>query len=175
MLTAFVLFLVILNVIFYFFDPREIVAQLGVESVYLITFLVAAVGGVSTITGTVLYATIVTFAAGGVNPLLLGLVGGVGIFISDSILFYILRKAKNFTPHDWEVWFQRIESYVEKYPRWVVIMLAYVYAGLSPLPNDLLIIALIVSGLKYRHVGFVLLAGGVTLGLITAYFGSLLM
>ena len=54
-------------------------------------FLIAALGGLNSVTGGVLYTSIATFAAGGASPWLLGLVAGVGITIGDIIMFTLLR------------------------------------------------------------------------------------
>jgi len=51
----------------------------------------------SSITGVSYAATIVTLAAGGLNPLLLGLASGLGISIGDTIYYFLGRQGRTAT------------------------------------------------------------------------------
>ena len=167
------LFLIAFNVLYYFFSPRDIVAYVGVENTYVVTFLVAAIGGLSTLTGAVLYTAIATFAAGGSMPWLLGITGGLGIFISDSIFFHLARIGREHVPDEWEPWVMKIQNIIQRYPRRLVLLLAYLYLGFSPFPSDLLMITLALGGYRYRTLAPVLLAGSITIAFLIAYFGNL--
>src|SRR5262245_39905659 len=83
---VFVLLLTLALVIF-FITPEQIVAYIGVKNTYLVAFLLAVFGGLSAITGVSFFLSVAAFASGGANPFLLALVGGLGIFISDSIFY----------------------------------------------------------------------------------------
>ena len=71
------------NVLFLFYSPDQIVNYIGVENTYLTMFLIAAIGGVNSLTSGVLYASLLTFAAGGADPLWLGLSTGVGMALGE--------------------------------------------------------------------------------------------
>lgn len=172
-LVGIVLFLIALNVLFYFIGPDRIVEYIGIRNTYLVVFAIAAIGGLSTVTGTVLYSSIATFAAGGSSPLLLGLAGGAGIFISDSIFFYLAKRGRESVPEKWGHWIERIQRFVDRYPLWIILLATFLYLGFSPLPNDLLMIALALAGIKYRQLIIPLLPGSITIALLTAYFGNL--
>lgn len=167
------LFLVAINTLFYFIGPKEIVEHIGVKNSYAITFVIATIGGLSTLSGTILFTTIATFAAGGSNLLLLGMLGGIGIFISDSIFFYLAQLGRQFVPSNWEKLLGRIEHLVQRYPRWLVLIFVFFYLGLTPLPNDILMLALVLGGYSYRLLWPVLLAGSLSIALITAFIGVL--
>ncbi len=90
-----------LAVLLYFVSPETIVAWIGVENTYLTVFLIAALGGLSSVTSGVLYASLATFAAAGALPWLLGLLGGVGIAIGDSLIFLLLRYGYRAVSEQW--------------------------------------------------------------------------
>lgn len=161
------------NILFYFYTPQDIVLFIGTENSYLITFVFAAVGGLSALTGTVLYGLMATFAAGGANPWVLGLVGGVGIFISDSIFFYLALKGKNIIPEKWNRGVFRVEQIIQKYPRWMALVFIYVYTSFFPFPNDVLMVALVLGGYTYRVIAPVVFAGSITIALVASFFGTL--
>jgi hypothetical protein len=170
-----ILFLIAWMVLLAFIEPEEIVGRIGVENTYIIVFLAAVFGGLSTLTGTSFFLLIATFADGGSNPLLLGLSGGAGIFISDSLFFLIARhgaeilrtKAKRFS--------ETLVRFMRRAPPWGVYGGVYVYLGFTPLPNDLLMIALALFGMSYRKLIPVLLAGSITIATLTAFGGQQLL
>ncbi len=75
-------------------SPDSIVAKIGVGNSYIILFLISAIGGVSSISASSYYLAVSVFASGGLNPVFLGLVGGVGVTIGDSLFFYLGKKAE---------------------------------------------------------------------------------
>ncbi len=163
-----------LGVVFLFTPPREIVQAIGVENSYFVTFLLAAVGGVSSFTGTALYAAIATFAAGGAHPLLLGILGGTGIFISNTVFFMLARFGKRSVSDTYQAQFARITQWVQtRVPRWAAFAGVYLYLGFSPFPDDLLMIALVLAGYRYRNVWPLLLVGGISIATVTAYIGNI--
>lgn len=167
-----ILFIVLLNVFFYVISPEVIVGHIGIRNSYLIAFAVATLGGLSTLTGPVLFSTIVAFAAGGAEPIFLGILGGFGIFISDSIFFHIAQFGRKFVPPRWERWLAWFQKLLERYPRWFILTLVYLYLSFTILPNDILMIALVLGGYRYRHVWPVLLVGSLSIAILTAYIGA---
>ena len=154
-----------------FMDPREIVAFIGLENTYLAAFLIATLGGLSTLTGTSFFVAIATFSAGGSSPLLLGLFGGLGIFLSDSIFFLIAHHGvQQFSEPSGKI-SSFILKYMNKLPNWAVNILIYIYLGFSPLPSDILMVALAFTGMSYKRLAPFLLAGGITAALLIALLG----
>lgn len=166
-------FFVALNVFFYFYSPADLVAVVGINNTYLVTFAIAATGGLSTLTGTVLYVAIATFAAGGATPWLLGLFGGAGIFVSDSVFYLLARLGRESVPRKWEPWIDKVHTFVQSHPEWLVLFFMYLYLSFAPLPNDILMIALVLGGYRYRQIAPVLFVGSMTIAMIAAYFGTL--
>jgi len=167
-------FLVTLNGIFYYVGPGQIVDVVGVDNTYLYVFLLAAIGGLSTLSGTVLYSSLITFAAGGVSPLLLGFAAGVGLFISDSIFFFLAKRGTKSVPASWQPWLTKWNNLVTRYPRWAVILFIFFLLGFTPMPNDVLMIILALTGFTYRELILAFLGGSLCVALIATHFGSLL-
>ena len=172
-LVAVVLLLIAFNAVFFYVTPDEIVEYIGVHNSYSIAFLIAAIGGVSTLTGATLFATIITFAAGGADPLMLGVAAGIGIFISNSVFFLLAMYGRKSVPRVWHERLLRIEGWVKRrISSKKALMLAYVYLGFTPFPDDILMFALVLSGYSYKRVAPVLLAGGVSLATLVAHLGN---
>jgi len=162
----------LLNLVFFFITPDHIVEYVGVDNTYLTTFLIASVGGLNVITGGVLYASIIAFAAGGASPWLLGVVGGIGIAIGDSLVFYLFRHtAKTLSPQ-WQEKADQVKKKVEHFPRYIQYILIYAYLGFTPLPNDILMFLLAVLRFKFVEVLPVIVAGTITVATLIAYLGN---
>ena len=164
---AFVLILALIT-------PQEIVDYVGVENTYLVSFLLAVFGGLSTVTGISFFASVATFSRGGASPVLLALFGGLGIFISDSIFFLIAQYGvdilrKKVQPIS--LWFI---SRMENFSLGTIMVGVYIYIGFTPLPNDVLMIALAFVGMPFRRLAPVLMAGSITIVFLVAYFGEII-
>jgi membrane protein YqaA with SNARE-associated domain len=163
-----------LNLVFFFLSPDQIVEYVGVENTYLTVFLIASVGGLSVITSGVLYASIIAFAAGGASPWLLGLVGGIGIAIGDSLVFYLFsHTSKKLSPR-WQEKVTKVKEKVEHLPSTVQYVLIYLYLGFTPLPNDILMFLLAVLRFQFWQVFPFILAGTITVATLIAYLGEAL-
>lgn len=154
--------------------PEEIVDYVGVENTYFVSFLLAVFGGLSTVTGVPFFTSVVAFASGGANPWLLGLFGGVGIFISDLIFFFVARYGAHIfrdTVKPVSLW---LVSKMEKVSLKVVLIGVFIYIGFTPLPNDIIMIALAFTGIPFKRIAPVLLAGSITIVVLVAYLGEII-
>lgn len=156
-------------------SPTEVVAAIGAENVYIVTFLLAVVAGASSLTSTTFYATLATLAAGGSNPLLLSLSGGVGLFVSDTIFYYVALYGRRAAEVHWRSVVERITHTINKLPAWAVFGSVYVYTGLTPLPADILLAALAFSDMDYKRFMPYLLAGNITLVFVIGYLTQLIV
>lgn len=172
-LLAVVAFIVAINAAFFLVGAREVVTYIGVSNTYLVVFLIAAIGGMSTFTGATYVSTMANFAAGGADPWLLGLFGGVGIFISDSLFYLLAWYGRQVVPNSWRSAIRFLTKEIEELPIWAVMLGAYIYQGLSPLPTDLLMLALAFSRRHYYTLILPLLFGSLTFSWLIAHFGSL--
>lgn len=150
---------------FHFVPPETLVRTIGVQNTYLFAFLLAVIAGFSSITGTSLYATIAALAHGGVNNLILGIVSGLGLFLSDSFFYFVAVYGRNFiaqTASHWERLFKWIHEWVHRAPRWLVFAVVFLYSAFAPIPNDILLGVLAISGYSYKQFFPYLLLGDIT-------------
>jgi membrane protein DedA with SNARE-associated domain len=84
--------------------------RLGYRILILVAFLVSAVCGFSSITSTTFYVTIGALAKGVASPLFVGLAGGTGVCLSDSIFYYVISKGSSVIYKH----LKKFENFVEK-------------------------------------------------------------
>lgn len=172
-LIAIVIFIVAVNALFFFVSPQEIVSFIGTENAYGIVFITAAIGGLSSITGVALFTTLAMFSAGGADPFLLGLVGGVGIFISDTVFYFVAKYGHKALPEHWGAYVTKALQWIKRYPTWLVFIVVYLYIGFTPLPADVLMATIALAGFPYRKIAPVLLLGSITVAMLVSYVGNI--
>jgi membrane protein YqaA with SNARE-associated domain len=163
------------SVLLYFVSPREIVDTIGVQNGYLITALVALFGGVSSLGGPTYIAVVLTFASAGLSPIGLALASGLGVSIGDTVYFYLGKHGRaSLGEGKISEFVHKSTEWVKKRSEWIVALFAYVYCAFTPLPNDILTIAL--GALKQRYIVVLpaIVLGNITLVFLIATFGGTL-
>ncbi|HYC83158.1 MAG TPA: hypothetical protein VEB60_01255 [Candidatus Paceibacterota bacterium] len=156
---------------FYFVPPETVISRIGVHNSYLASFLIALLGGFSSITGASFYAAVITFAKGGADPLLLGLAGGLGLFASDSLFYWAASKGKDLVGQRWRKLFQRLEQWVSRVSSPLAYLGIFAYTAFAPMPNDVLLAVLAASSFSYRKFAWALLAGDLSMALLLSHLG----
>lgn len=154
------------------FDYREIIGQIGLENSYWIIFLIATIAGVSSVTSTSYYASVVAFAIAGSNPFLLAIFAGLGMSIGDSLFYLLGKKGSQVLPEKIDKYQDRIEIWIHKKPKWLKVTLIYMYTGFSPFPGDLLSIFLGIANFKYKLIIWPIILGNITLMTIISLFAQ---
>jgi hypothetical protein len=171
-LIALIAFIIGWGILLHRVGADGIVARIGVRNGYLIAFLMASAGGLSTATSVPLYPTLATFAAGGLEPLLLGLAAGTGLSIGDSLFFLIGLEGRRASSGRLEDRLQRMSAWFDRRPRLALRLAIFAYAGLTPFPNDVMVMTLAASGVRYRLILPSLVTGNLTLATLVAFFGE---
>jgi uncharacterized membrane protein YdjX (TVP38/TMEM64 family) len=169
LLGTILLILIAWALFFYFVPPEVLVDRIGIRNTYLAAFILAVVGGFSSITGTSLYAALAAFAQGGVNTWILGIVGGLGIFFSDSLFYFLASYGREMITKiaaRWNTVFDRIRRWIKLAPDWLVYTGVFLYSAFAPIPNDILLAVLALSGYSYRQFAPYLLLGDLTMTII---------
>ena len=143
------LFIVSLILLLYFVSPEQIVDKIGVRNVYLLVFFVSFFGGFSAGGSVTFISLLVTFAAGGINPFYLGIISGTSLAIGDMIMFHVGTRGRELVRGEWNKRINKVANIImkRKLLRKAVPVFAYIYIGLLPLPNDILILFL--AAIKY--------------------------
>lgn len=155
-------FIIFWSILLYYSSPKEIVNEIGIENIYALAFLLAAIGGVSAFTSTGFYVTIVTLSAGGANPIYLGLFTSIGLTLGDLLFYYFGKKGKKCIPNKYGWGIEKLSRYVENIKDKYIVILIFAYS-LTPLPSDVLALTLAVVGFPLKKMLVPLLAGNFTL------------
>jgi len=154
--------------IFRYLNPQLIVAKIGVTNGYLVLLLIGAIGGVSVFTGPSYFIALTTLSVVGLNPLLLGLAGGAGVTIGDTIMFFLGINAGSKAPEKFRTKLNKLEKKIETKPKWLVNLITYSYIAFTPFPNEVVTISLGLIGYKKRLILPILFLGNITSGILGA-------
>ncbi len=135
--------------------------KVGVRNVYIIVFLAAFWGGASSFSSGSYFVFLASLAAGGLNPFILGILGGAGLTLSDPLFFYFGVHGRNLVSRHGKMKrvIVRLAEWIKKKPKWVVPLFIFLYAGFTPLPSDLLSVSLALVRYPFRKfILFIFLA-----------------
>lgn len=176
--TLFIAFLLVLKVALWSWllatiGAERIVAFVGAENGYVVMFLVALFGGLSTFTSVTYFATVLTLGSAGLNPVGLAAASSMGVSIGDAIFYFIGYLGLRHVVAGWiGRAIHRASVWLETKPRAFVFAAVYAYAAFTPLPNDLLAVALGAMRQPLFLILPALILGNFTLTLILATFGG---
>lgn len=155
------------------YPPRQIVEFVGVRNTYITIFLLASIGGFSSFTGYPLIALMGTFIAGGANPFIIGASAGLGFMIGDSLFYYFGTRARKLLSEKTKKRADKLTEWIrKKHPAYVSIFI-FIYAAFLPLPNDIMTVAVSMTGHPYKRAFIPLLLGNIVHMMIIAYLASL--
>lgn len=145
----------------YLVDPEAFVRQLGIQNAYLLTLLMAFSAGFSSVTAYSTLAMVITLVSGGVNPLYLGLIAGIGLAASDLIMFGLTSKGRELVTGKWDARFKKVAGFFKGKRAKALPFLAYFYL-ITPLPNDLLIVFFALIQYPLKKLALPVIAGDLT-------------
>jgi len=170
-----IFFLGSLITLLYFFSPEEIVNKIGIKNAYLLAFVVSFFGGFSTLSSITFVATLITLSIGGLNPILLGLVAGTSLAIGDGIIFYIGFKGRGIVIGKWERKLDKISKLIKGKVGKFIPFITYIYVGLTPFPNDFIIVFLAMIGYPFKKLYTPIILGDLTFALLISIFATKLI
>jgi len=157
------------SIVFIFFiGPEALVDYIGVQNAYVLMFLVAAVGGLSTFNSVPYLAVLFVLANTGVNPLWLGLVSAVGVMCGDSFSYLLGRSGGAVIPESFQFVFENIKKFALHHPK-LYPCFCFVYGALCPLSNDFVTIASGIANISYKKVMIPLALGNIVFNIAFAY------
>jgi len=168
-ITFVIIFIIVWSSLIYYFGAQKIVDFIGINNSYLVLFFIGAFGGLSLIAATSYYASLATFASAGLNPILLGILGGIGITIGDSFYYYFGKKSRGSIPPKLQKISDKFYAWLTK-RRYFIPIAAFIYFAFTPFPNEFVTIPLGNSGYSYRKLVILLLIGNLILSIFTARY-----
>ncbi len=167
-----ILFIIAWSVLLYYYPPETIVELLGVNNVYLFVFILAMIGGVSTFTSTTFYATLITIALGDISTVQVALFASIGLTLGDILFYYLGTKSRQCIRGRYAGHVLRLIRMMEHTGERVIMVLIFFYS-LTPLPSDIIAIALAIVGFPFRKMVVPLLVGNFTLIVILVELSQL--
>lgn len=160
------------TVAIYQFHPTQIAEQLGINNGYAIAFVLAFFGGLSTFISIPYYLVVFTLATGGLNPVVLGIAAGSGVFLGDSTSYFVGYKGRDILPSNLQRIFQKFCGWCITRPSWLVPLVIFSYGAFVPFPNDFLVISMGLARYPYWKLMVPLGLGNVTFNIGVALAGS---
>ncbi|WP_135611677.1 VTT domain-containing protein [Methanococcoides sp. AM1] len=157
-----ILFIVSWSVLLFYYPPGEIVERLGVRNVYIFVFLLAMIGGVSTFTSTTFYTALITISLGGVNSLWIALFASIGLTFGDLVFYYLGTKSRQCIKGKYAGNVFRLTKWMENIDDRLTMLMIFLYS-LTPLPSDVIAIALAIVNFPFRKMIVPLFVGNFTL------------
>lgn len=172
-LGGFIFFIGLWSVLFWIYEPRQFVEQIGVQNGYILTFLIATIGSLTSITTVSIYPMLLAMAIGDLGLLPLALIAGAGLALGDVVFYYLGMQCQPLVSPAMNSRLQKFLLWIEKKPRWLASITIYFYIGFTPFPNNLLTGSLALAGYPFRTVIIPLFLGDMTLPLFIVYFAHL--
>lgn len=163
-----IIFVAFLITLFFFLSPTQIVSKIGVQNSYILAFFVSFFGGFSAGGSATFISLLIALVLGGLNPYLLGIIAGVSLALGDMIMFYVGSKGRELVRRKWDKRIERLSNFIKK-RRWlerIVPFLAYIYIGLVPLPNDILILFMAAIEYPRKKMNIIIILGDLTFALM---------
>jgi len=163
-----VIFILSLIILLNFVTPTEIVDKIGIRNSYILAFVVSFFGGFSSGGSISFISLLITLVAGGINPIYLGLIAGISLAIGDIIMFYAGSKGRELIRGKWDKKINKVANIFEKRKQLKKItpLLAYLYIGFAPLPNDVLILFLAAIKYPIKKMAGIIILGDLTFALV---------
>jgi len=140
-----------------------LIGNIGVRNGYLIALVVALLGGVSTLTTASFFATIGALSIAGLDPFFLGLVCAPALALGDYIFYYLGAIGRDIASYKLKNRTGKIEKWFDKYPRWFRPLGIYIYTAFTPLPADILMVALAFIEYRFKRALPWILLGHITI------------
>ena len=154
---------------FVFHNPVEIITMFGIRNSYVLAFFVSMVGAFTSLTKFSAYPMIVALVAGGLDPLVVGFISGLGLASGDVLFFLFGYSARDLSSERTKNYLKRILSRIQSLRSIYVQGIIFLYVAATPLPNNLLSGALAYTGYPFKKAAIPLILGDVSFCLLIAW------
>ena len=159
----FLLFFIVIGwfSLLYFFGVKKIIEISRINNPYIFIFFVALIAGASMFTTSTFYVTLASLSLLGYDPYLLGFSSGIGIVLGDTFFYYFGHEASNIKWLTKTKLYKKLKKFIIKQPKIIVQIIVFLYAVISPFPNDIIMMTLGATEYKYKDFIFGLFLGDV--------------
>ncbi|NOS67665.1 MAG: hypothetical protein HOO67_04860 [Candidatus Peribacteraceae bacterium] len=136
----------------YQYPPGEIVDFFGTQNGYVATLFLSFIGGISIIVPIPFHLALMTFAAGGLNPVLLGVMATIGQASGDSTSYLLGFSGRKLVSVSHFTSVERFQKWCMGLSYWKFAGALITYGAISPFSNDWLLIPMGIAHYPYRKV-----------------------
>ncbi len=147
-----------------------IVDLIGEHNAVGLMFVLGLIGGFTTFSGIPYHFVLMSLAAGGITPWLLGIVTALGVMIGDSVMFGVSKQAGKLVSGRVATWLTNVATALGARPRLLTPALV-LYGTVSPFSNDFIVASLSIMGYRYRQIIIPLTIGNMLYNIALAYLG----
>lgn len=149
---------------------EDLIDIVGSDNAYILMFALGMIGGFTTFTGIPYHFVLMSLAAGGLNPIGLGVCTAIGVMLGDSTMFVIGNQVKGSLPPRVLATIDKVSTYLISHPRLVTPALV-LYGSISPFSNDFVVASLSIGGYGYWRTVIPLTIGNMLYNIALAYLG----
>lgn len=129
------------SIFFYYSSPEKLILFVGVNNAYILMFILAALGGLTTFSGVPYHAILVLLASGGLDPFFLGSAAASGVMLGDATSYYIGYNGGSIVPQRAQKILQRFCAFCLARPN-ILPVAFFLYGSLVPFSNDFIVISM---------------------------------
>ena len=155
----------------YFVTPELIVSRLGGHT-FPTVFVAGVLGGTSIVFPFPYYLVVATTAAGGANPMLVGLCAGLGVMVGETTSYVAGHAGRAVLPAKASEVFGHLHRWVADTHSVKFYGFLFAYGSVMPLPNDVIVVPLGAAGVTYWRVILPLGAGNIVFNTATALLAA---
>ena len=152
------------------FPADDLIDSVGASNAYVLMFALGMIGGFTTFTGIPYHLVLMSLAAGGLNPVALGVSTAMGVMLGDSTMYLIGSRVKASLPPRVEATVQHLSQRMARHPKLVAPALI-TYGAVSPFSNDFVVASLSMIGYSYWRTILPLAMGNTLYNIALAYLG----
>ncbi|PIP86934.1 hypothetical protein COW81_02995 [Candidatus Campbellbacteria bacterium CG22_combo_CG10-13_8_21_14_all_36_13] len=135
-----------------FVEQDAVIQKLVADYGYVSLFFISILSGFNLLVPVPAIVFLPIFLSAGLNFWICIIFIVFGMTVGDVAGYVIGRFGKDLiTEEKQPKWFLKIEKFINKYPK-MVPLVAFFYAGLVPLPNEILVVPLAFFGVKFRYL-----------------------
>lgn len=157
----------------FYYSPEGIVDFIGIKNAYLFLFVLAFLSGVSVFGGVPYHLVLIAFAAGGLDPLLLGAAAAAGVMLGDSTSYLVGYRSSAIVPRRAAKHIERLSAWLGKYPGRAPLFFL-LYGSLVPFSNDFVGISMGLARVPFVRVMVPLAIGNLIFSTSLAYLSPYL-
>ncbi len=132
-----IVLLFITFIFYYYFTPTVVIDYIGIKNAYILMYVFALLGGLTTFNTIPYYSVLLILANSGVDPGFLGLASALGVMTGDSFSYYVGRQGGSVLSGSAKKLFEYVSKVATNYPK-AFPFFCFLYGSVSPFSNDVI-------------------------------------